>query len=747
MKKLFSIIRIIAALILVIVICSALNNADSRQNYGEGIKDISNNVNAYPLSTLGDTKFTEVLNNELPPIAEPVEISSATFQVTVLPDGSFRLFDKISRAKYEPDPWGDGAGTITFEVPLKHTSQTLLLSRADKITSTVKGNTIEVTFSWKQGVEVLTRLALVADALTVSVENVTLPSGARLVQIVYPSRFAALTTGENGYLIIPSGPGAIIPSHLYTVIGGEFWRMDDSYRQRNTSGIYLDYLGQQLGFNFVGVQRGNSGLTFICDDPFDAGILIFANTRGNRYTYVNGKWSMKDPIAAFSSVWLGSLGKFGYRRQLTINRHGQGGYLESAILERRWLDEHGWSRTLKEKIKQNPEREKLIGSSQIDIYLGYPHYAPNAPKVLEASFDQITDIVDAIDRELKIDRAAIAVWGTFENYPPNCWPINKERGGLEAWKRTVDHAKKAGYLITGYHSYMPQEEQDPLFDPRMIFQSDPDNPDPLNRVITTMRWRRTCTSYSLGFVQKNLTQELAATGQNADFIDIMGVFPGIECYDTVNHPHRKPLTRQAETTLRQNMYTFIHDKLNLPNWTENGSASYIKEVDAFGGLASFPDVFKEIAIPVPLAALVAHDMVILRQFNGDNYRDNRTQFARRTLYDILDGNPPIHMLQAWEFEGRKPDIVSFHSVLSKIHRKVGLEKMIDHQFLPGPTIYDTGTYLVQKTVFSDGTKIYANFGLNPYRSAEVDLPAYGYEARLAGGEVLKGSVQDSLTPR
>ena len=638
MKKLFSIIRIIAALILVIVICSALNNADSRQNYGEGIKDISNNVNAYPLSTLGDTKFNEVLNNELLPIAEPVEISSATFQVTVLPDGSFRLFDKISRAKYEPDPWGDGAGTITFEVPLKHTSQTLLLSRADKITSTVKGNTIEVTFSWKQGVEVLTRLALVADALTVSVENVTLPSGARLTQMVYPSRFAALTTGENGYLIIPSGPGAIIPSHLYTVIGGEFWRMDDAYRQRNPGGIYMDYLGQQLGFNFTGVQRGNSGLTFICDDPFDAGILIFANTRGNRYAYVNGKWSMKDPIAALSSVWLSSLGKFGYRRQLTIRRHGQGGYLESAALERRWLDEHGWSRTLKEKIKQNPEREKLIGSSQIDIYLGYPHYAPNAPKVLEASFDQITDIVDAIDRELKIDRAAIAVWGTFENYPPNCWPINKERGGLEAWKRTVDRAKKAGYLITGYHSYMPQEEQDPLFDPRLIFQSDPDNPDPLNRVVTTMRWRRTCTSFSLGYVQKNLTQELAATGQNADFIDIMGVFPGIECYDTVNHPHRKPLTRQAETTLRQNMYTFIHDKLNLPNWTENGSASYLKEVDGFGGLASFPDVLKEIAIPVPLAALVAHDMVILRQFNGDNYRDNRNQFAKRTLYDILDGN-------------------------------------------------------------------------------------------------------------
>ena len=769
MKKLFSIVAIFAALIFTIVICYALRNADSGQNYHEDIQDIAGNVSMYTVSTVPDALFTMVPNKEMQTAAEPVVISNATFQVTVLADGSFRLVDKISRASYEPDPWGDGAGTISFEGSAKRTEQTqvtpragwitrfvgsaqgraqmLVLSHADKITRTVKGNTVEIAFLWQQGVEVITHLALADDALTISIEKITLPAGARLTQMVYPSRFAALTTGENGYLIIPSGPGAIIPSHLYTVIGGEFWRMDDSYRQNRPNGFYLQYFSMPLGFNFSGVQHGNSGLTFICDDPFDAGIMIFANTRGNRYSYIDGKWSMKDPIAALSSVWQSSLGRLGYRRQLTIRRHGQGGYVESAAIYRHWLDEHGWSRTLKEKIKQNPEREKLIGATQIDIYGGYPHYAPDAPKVLDFTFDQITSIVDVIDRELKIDRVSIAVWGTFENYPPNSMPINIKRGGVEAWKRTVDRAKKAGYLITGYHSYMPQEEQDPLFDPRLIFQINPDQTDPMRRVFSIGRWGRTCTSLSMGYAKKNLPLELAATGQNADFVDIMGVFAGNECYDTVNHKHNKPITREEEIGYRQNLFHYIHDDLNLPNWTENGSAVYLKVVDDFGGLASVQDVLREISIPVPLAALVAHDMVVLRQHNGDNYRDDRGQFAKRTLYDILDGNPPIHMLQAWEFEGRKPDIVSFHKVLSKIHRKVGLEKMIDHQFLPGPTIYDTGTYLVQKAIFSDGTKIYANFGLNPYRSAEVYLPAYGYEARLAGGEVLKGSVQVSLVPR
>lgn len=767
MFKLSGFTQILIILILSLVICSGINDSASHPNFGNGIKKASNYIDSSPL--VGVKLFSEQLNNELQVRAEPAEISSTTFLLTVLSDGSFRLVDKISRTRYDPDPWGDGAGTISYEGSAKHTeqilgtgragqasrfaglgqgsAQTLMLSRADKITRTIKGNTVEITFQWQQGVEIITLLALVDDALRISIEKVTLPAGARLTQIVYPSRFAALTTGENGYLIIPSGPGAIIPSHLFTVIGGEFWRMDDSYRQSRPNGFYLQYFSMPLGFNFLGVQRGNSGLTFICDDPFDAGIMIFANTRGTRYSYIDGKWSMKDPIAALSSVWQSSLGQLGYRRQLTIRRHGQGGYVESAAIYRHWLDERGWSRTLKDKIKQNPEREKLIGSTQIDIYGGYPHYAPDAPKALDFTFDQITSIIDVIDRELKIDRASIAVWGTFENYPPNSMPINIKRGGVEAWKKTVDRAKKAGYLITGYHSYMPQEEQDPLFNPRLIFQTNPDQSDPLRRVLSIGRWGRTCTSLSMGYAKKNLPLELAATGQNADFVDIMGVFAGNECYDTVNHEHSKPITREEELSYRQNLFSYIHDDLNLPNWTENGSAVYLKVVDGFGGLASVQDVLREISIPVPLAALVAHDMVVLRQHNGDNYRDGRGQFAKRTLYDILYGNPPIHMLQAWEFEGRKPDIVSFHNVLSKIHRKVGLEKMVDHQFLPGPSLYDTGTYLVQKAVFSDGTKIYVNFGLNPYRSAEVDLPAYAYEARLAGGEVLKGSVVVNLEPR
>jgi hypothetical protein len=769
MKKIISINLMVAILLVSIVLCSSRENPESYKNHGGNMKGNQNDVETLMMNNLDNSISTEVNYSVIEAAEEPVKISSSTFQVSVLRDGSFSLVDKISGTKYEPDPWGDGAGAISFDGFAQRTVQTqnpsqmdrttrtagmaqgrsqmLSLSGADKITRTIKGHAIEISFIWEQGIAVHTRLTLDGDAFMVSVENVVLPEGSRLGQIVYPSRFASLTTGENGYLIIPSGPGAIIPSHLYTVIGGEFWRMDDSYRQKNQSGIFLPFFSMSLGFNFSGVQRGSSGLTFICDDPFDAGILIFANTRGNRYAYTDGKWSIKDPIAAISSVWQSSLGRFGYRRQLTIRRHGQTGYVESAAIYRRWLDEHGWSRTLKDKIRQNPEREKLIGSTQIDIYGGYPHYAPDSPKILDFSFDQITSLVDTIDRELKLDRVSIAVWGTFENFPPNCWPINKKRGGVEGWKRTVDRAKKAGYLITGYHSYMPQEEHDPLFDPRLIFQTSPDLSDPLRRAFSIGRWGRTCTSLSMGYAKKNLPLELAATGQNADFIDIMGVFSGNECYDTVNHNHNKPITRKEEIAYRQNLFSYIHDDLNLPNWTENGSAAYLKVVDCFGGLASVQDVLRETSIPVPLAALVAHDMVVLRQHNGDNYRDGRGQFAKRTLYDILGGNSPIHMLQAWEFEGRKQDMVSFHNILARIHRKVGLEKMIDHQFLPGPSLYDTGTYLVQKTVFSDRTKIYVNLGLNPFKSTEVDLPAYGYEVRLAGGEVMKGSVQSDLISR
>jgi hypothetical protein len=745
MKKLTNLLRLFATLLFTLTNYYTAGAADILSYRRHDIRDESvlSNIGC-PLIMVGDPFFTGTLKNELPILAEPIEISSPTFLVTVLDDGSFRLTDKINHAVFQPDPWGDGAGMILFESSTQGRSQTLFLSRADHITRTVKGNSIEISFIWQQGTEVQTRLALEGEALTVSVEKVTLTAGARLDQVIYPSRFASLTTGENGYLILPARSGAIIPSHFYTRTGGEFWRMDDAYRQSNPNGSFMPYLGE-LAFNFCGVQRGSSGLTFICDDPFDAGILFFANTRGNRYTYSNGKWSVVNPIAAISSVWRSSLGELRYRRQLTIRRHGQNGYVESATLYRKWLDSHGWSRTLVDKIKQNPDRAKLIGATHIDIYGGYPHYTPDVPDAVDFKFDQITSIIDAMSKELKIDKASITVWGTFENYPPNCWPINERRGGVEAWKRAVDHAKQAGYLISGYHSYTPQEEHDPNFDPRLIFQSSPELTDPLKRVISAMpRWRRTCTSLSMGYAKKNLPLELAATGQNADFVDIMGVWEGLECYDITNHKHSQPLTREQEKRTRLALFEYIHDELNLPNFIENGSAADLKTTDSFHGEGSFPPVLGEIAIPVPLAALVAHDCVVLTQHPGQNYRHDRAQFFTRTLLDIIAGNQPIHCLQVWEFNGLKQDIIDFYNVVARIHKQVGLLKMVDHQFLPGPDVYATRNFFVQKSIFSDGTQVYVNFGKDPYQDNNVKLDPYGFEARLAGGEVLKGSVQVGL---
>ena len=149
-------------------------------------------------------------------------------------------------------------------------------------------------------------------------------------------------------------------------------------------------------------------------------------------------------------------------------------------------------------------------------------------------------------------------------------------------------------------------------------------------------------------------------------------------------------------------------------------------------------------VPVPLLGLGAHDLVVLRQHPERDFRASEEQFHSRTLLNIVQGNPPIHCFQAWEFTSRKADIAAFHKVLGRIHRQVGSAKMVDHQFLPGPGLYDAGRFFVQQSTFSDGTQIYVNLGLDPYRDQNVRLPAYGFEARLAGGEVLKGSVESRL---
>jgi hypothetical protein len=227
-------------------------------------------------------------------------------------------------------------------------------------------------------------------------------------------------------------------------------------------------------------------------------------------------------------------------------------------------------------------------------------------------------------------------------------------------------------------------------------------------------------------------------GENAHFIDILGVTSGYECYDTANHKHAEPITRKQEKALRDKTFSYLHDELNLVTWQEHGSATELKTMDSFHGTAETHIAFEEIGVPVPLAALVAHDLVVLTQHPGWNYRHARGH--TRVLQNILQGNPPIHCIQAWEYEGRKKDIARFHEVIAKIHRQVGLSKMNDHRFLSGPAIYDSPNFLVQKSSFDDGSTIFINLGMNPYSSNDVNLGPYGYEARLGNGEVIKGSV-------
>jgi hypothetical protein len=673
--------------------------------------------------------------------SNPLNISSKTFLLTVHDDGNFYLLDKVSGTEYSPDPWEEGVGTLSVSKKTegRRTSQTLELSKADQITRKVIDSAMEIGFLWNQGIELHVRLIVNDDTFTIVVEKLTLPVDTRMERLVYPSRFASLHTGENGYLIVPARGGVIIPAYYYTRIGGEFWRMDDAYQQTNYNGTTQPYFGS-IAFNFFGVQKGDSGLTFICDEAFDAQLTIFMNTRGSRYSYKNEKWAVKDQIAGFSSVWDASLGELGYPRKLNIHRHGKSGYVESATIYRKWLDDNGWTRTMAEKIKMNPEREKLIGSTHIDLYGGYPHYAPDAPKAVNFTFDQVASMVDSLKNELKIDKVSISAWGIFENYPPYHWPINKRKGGVKGWKKAVEKAKEAGYLIAGYHSYFPQLEHDPMFNPKMIFQMDPDNPDYVRRVTSLPRWRRTCSSFSPELAKKSIDRGQKEVGENGHFIDILGVSAGMECYDTTNHKHSKPLTRKEDKELRNAAFAYIHDEANLVNWQENGTACDLKYMDCFHGTADKNNVFEETGIPVPLANLVANDLVILTPHPGLNYRHALGQFYQRTLHNILQGNRPIHCIQAWEFEGKKKDILQYHKIVARIQKNVGLAKMVDHQFLPGKSPYDTSTFLIQKTKFDNGTEIFINLGIDPFKNADVELAPYGYEARLANGEIVKGSV-------
>lgn len=383
--------------------------------------------------------------------------------------------------------------------------------------------------------------------------------------------------------------------------------------------------------------------------------------------------------------------------------------------------------TLDEKIKANPEIEKLVGGAIFWVW------NDSYDEVMYSDYD--TDVDPSTGGELM--RVADELYNGS---------VKKAMMGIffESDSKYVEPLyKKYGYISTQYDNY------NDVLNPEML------SIIPNNRARNCDYTARRMKDYSAG-VQINAKGELAKAwalkgfdgvmhAQNTlcpvvaaqrikeeipqilakypyykgRFIDVYGCRLGV-CYSET-HPSTMENTLKVKNDAFEAM-----EKMGLITGTENGFDGIINHMVYSEGLHSpvnlqIPDsgrkhahvmnaeqteyIGREMMRPerrVPLWQLVYHDAMMTFPYWGDSTESAPKYTNRRVLFACLFGCPPLYSFSLKDYESLKPAIFDSYKRISEVHSKVATLKMTDYKVL-------SDDYMLQCSTFGGKYRVTVNF--------------------------------------
>lgn len=639
--------------------------------------------------------------------------------------GCFYVTEKISNQKWAPDPWEHSAALLTFIRSGKE--EIIDLSKTAKIKlEKLSPNEVNIYFSdpvleesiTLKDLSVSVKLSLDEKKaiLYAAVLETKAPSGIYLTKLRFPVRhFSLRTEVDRGAGVIPQWQGIICPSYIFPMTGGRFCQWDDALfdaRSVGTLKIY-DFVGG-MSMPWWGTHTEKSAVIGILNQNPQAEMEYNINNNGQYLFNDKGEMSPYPRILFLSPIW--KLGGPNVSHQISYYFIPGGNHVQMAKQYRKIAIERGYFLSLKDKVKQNPNVQKLAGAIYLGIYGGYPHYV-NMPG-MAFTFDRLRNIIEDVHDNLKVDNAFVHAWGTFSNYVPLNWPISEELGGPAKLKEAVDLAKDYGYLYSSYHAYSPRLEHDPNFNLDLL----PRNKD--GRPIIHGRWNRVDSKYYLELAKEHLPQELELIGQNADVTDIL----------FIGRPD--PGSIALAKYLRS---------LNLVMGTERGQEHWIPYFDVFEGMTYYYSnlvgvPLSTISHKAPLFNLVYHDAITNfgKIQDPDNDITFNGDFRTKSLRNLLHGNGTLIFFAPYEYEGMREMIEMANELVAPVHRETFYEELIDHEYL-------SDDFKVQRSRFSNNVEVIVNLGpVDQISNNGQKIPGYGYHVKFSDGRIKSGQFRLSL---
>jgi hypothetical protein len=447
-------------------------------------------------------------------------------------------------------------------------------------------------------------------------------------------------------------------------------------------------------------------------------------------------------LSSLTPIWLSSMKQFSYPRKMSLTLV-EDGYVGMAKRYKEYAKQTGRYVTLKEKIVEYPEYEKIVGAPDLKIYcytnrLNNPYWRAWSEPVLNGyskvntTFDQVSEIAgDLMDMGVKKCLIILAGWNRmgYDREHVDMWPPAEKAGGIEALKKTSLEVKSKGYLFALHDNYDDFYPDALSYDEEYILR-DADSSIHLGGVWDGGLCHIICPVRRMELLKRNLDLIQGSVPLNGYYFDVLTSTSHYECYDT-----RHKATREEDLNYRLNMIRYIRDR-GLVIGGERGT-DWAIPVLAFceglsgGGTGYHYGMSYRTGLTIPLFYLVYRECVVGYWQHGTPY--GREDHANHVLLDLLNGQPSSWSIEYAQWNDLRLLFKETYDLLGYLHEKTAHCPMVNHEIL-------TTDYMVQHSEFSDGTEVWVNFGITTYDQETILLPPKGFRLKMPCEPVKQGRV-------
>lgn len=478
----------------------------------------------------------------------------------------------------------------------------------------------------------------------------------------------------RSYTVLPRMQGVLVPAGAPIKIGDGM--ADGRIFQRDG---YMPMFGQ---------VRENTGYLAVYDTPFD----VRYELRGEKT----------------APLWDTSLGYMAYPRRMRYRFMTDCDYNDIAHAYREHVRQRGQLVTLKDKISQNPNVEKLIGCPVIHsdiarmISKDSEYYKPDDPEHNEwcVPFEVRARQLETLhEKGLEKAYTHFDGWGLhgYDNLHPDPFPPNQKAGGFAGMAALADTCSQLGYIFGIHDQYRDFYFDAPTFDvEKAVTFADGSHTE-------FAFWeggRQTflCSAFQPGYVRRNYRIfEEQGVRIDAAYLDVFSIVELDECF----HPEH-PVTRQQCAANRRECMDYLDSKGIIVSSEEPMDcilpSMALCHHAPFYTTSFFDNMSEAVGIPIPLFNLVYHDCIIV-PWIGDRYSrggfgipNNTSGYAFACLY----GDPAYLPIEADEEQMERIMEVC------RVSEQYAFQRMIKHEFV-------TADLRTQRTTFEDGTTIEVNF--------------------------------------